>query len=396
MKELSSLASAAHASATLAIDSLYKSMRADGIDVIGFGAGEPDFPTPAHITQGAIDALHADKTKYTPASGLMELKKAICARTQADCGVAYEPANVFIASGAKHNVYLALCALLNPGDEVVIPAPYWVSYTEMVSIVGGKSVVVNCTEEEHFKLSARKLEAAITDRTKVLILNNPSNPTGMMYSEQELREIADVCLRHDLYVISDEIYYALVYDDNKFVSFAALGDEIKERTILINGVSKSYSMTGWRIGWALANKEITGVMSRFASHSTGAPATFAQWGAVTALTSSQDCREEMRKAFEERRNYMVERINSIEGVSCLKPQGAFYVMMNLTKVIGKTIGGVEITDADVFAKEFLEKGLVAVVPCTAFGEPYFVRWSYAAPMHCIRDGLDRLEKFLKS
>ncbi|MDD3164572.1 MAG: pyridoxal phosphate-dependent aminotransferase [Oscillospiraceae bacterium] len=395
MKSLSSLSSSVMASSTLAIDSMAKQMKADGIDVIGFGTGEPDFATPANIVEAANRAMAENKTKYTPASGIMELKKAVCYRMKEDCNLDYEPANCFIASGAKHNVYLALQALVNPGDEVILPAPYWVSYYEMIRLAGGKAVSVYCGEAEDFKLTAEKLEAAITPATKCMILNNPSNPTGMMYTEQELRALADVCVKHDLYVISDEIYYCLVYDDNKFVSFATLGEEVKQRTIVINGVSKAYSMTGWRVGYALANKEITGVMSRYASHSTGAPSTISQWAAVEALTGQQESRESMRQAFEARRNYIVSRMNQIEGVSCLNPQGAFYVMMNLKNILGKTLYGTKITDCDVFGKLFLDKGLVAIVPGSGFDAPEYVRWSYATSMENIKKGLDRLEKFLK-
>ena len=395
MQSLSTVASAAQASATLSIDAQFKKMRAEGIDVVGFGAGEPDFDTPEHIKQAAIRAIEQNKTRYTPASGLAELKQAVCFRMREDLGLRYEPGNVFIASGAKHCVYLALMALLNPGDEVILPSPYWVSYIEMVRMAYGVPVVVRTTEQTHLKMTADQLEAAITPKTKCLILNNPGNPTGMVYSEQELRDIAAVCLKHQIYVIADEIYYSLVYDGTPFTSFAALGDEIRELTIVVNGVSKSYAMTGWRIGYTMANRQITDVMSRFVSHSTGAPATFAQWGAVEALMGPQDTVEQMRQAFEQRRNYLVERMQAIPGVSCLKPQGAFYVMMNLHELIGKQLYGETITDADSFARLFLDYGLVSVVPGTAFDAPEHVRWSYATSMQNITAGLDRLEKFLK-
>ena len=396
MKTLSVRASAAKASATLAINALSNSMKAQGIDVVGFGAGEPDFPTPDHIKAAANQAIAENKTKYTPAAGIAELKKAACFRMKEDCGLDYAPSNVVVASGAKHNVYLALQALLNPGDEVILPAPYWVSYGEMIRFAGGVPVVIYTTPEEEFKLTASRLEGAITEKTKCLMLNSPCNPTGMMYSEEELRAIADVCLKYDLYVIADEIYYTLIYDDRKFVSFASLGEEIKERTILVNGVSKAYAMTGWRIGFSMANEEITGIMSRYVSHSTSAPSTISQWAAVEALTGPQETRETMRKAFEERRNYMYDRVQNIEGVSCLKPQGAFYIMMNLQELIGKTLYGTTISDSDVFANLLLEKGLVAVVPGSAFDAPEFVRWSYATSLENIQKGMDRLEIFLKN
>ncbi|WP_243207975.1 pyridoxal phosphate-dependent aminotransferase [Pseudoflavonifractor hominis] len=394
MKELSRIAESVQASTTMAIDSLFKQMKADGIDVIGFGAGEPDFNTPDEIKAAGIQAIEQNVTRYTPAAGTVELRQAVCDRIAADCGVQYKPNQVVATSGAKHAVYLALRALVNPGDEVILPAPYWVSYIELIRMVGGVPVVVTATEAEHFKLSKEKLAAAITPKTKALILNNPSNPTGMAYSREELEDIAQVCVANDVYVISDEIYYGLLYDGRKFTSFASLSPEAKELTILINGVSKSYAMTGWRIGYACANDRIVKVMANYVSHSTGSPVAISQKAAAVALSGPQEKIEEMRKAFEERRNYLVERMNRIPGVSCLCPEGAFYVMMNLEQLIGKTIQGVEITDDDVFADAFLKKGLVAVVPGAGFGAKNFVRWSYATSMDNIREGLDRLERFL--
>lgn len=395
MKELSKIAEAVQASTTMAIDTMFKQMKADGIDVIGFGAGEPDFNTPDEIKAVGMDAIENNVTRYTPAAGMVELRQAVCDRMKADCGLSYKPNQVVATSGAKHAVYLALRALVNPGDEVILPAPYWVSYFELIKMVGGVPVVVTATESEHFKLTPEKLAAAVTPKTKALILNNPSNPTGMMYNESELRVIADVCVKNDLYVICDEIYYGLVYDGQSFTSFPALCPEVKDLTILINGVSKSYAMTGWRIGYACANEKIAKVMANFVSHSTGSACAISQKASAFALTAPQDKIEEMRKSFEERRNYLVERMNSIPGVSCIKPEGAFYAMMNLGQLIGKTIQGIEITNDDVFADAFLKKGLVAVVPGAGFGAPNFVRWSYATSMENIEEGLNRLEKFLQ-
>lgn len=394
MKGFSHLAEGVHASTTLAIDTLFKQMRADGIDVIGFGAGEPDFDTPDHIKLAGIKAILDNKTRYTPAAGLIELRQAACKRLKEDCGLDYKPTQIVAASGAKHNVYIALQCLVNPGDEVILPAPYWVSYYEMVNMVGGKPVVVTATEEHGFKMTAEQLDAAITPNTKALILNNPSNPTGMMYTREELAAIAEVCVKRDIYVIADEIYYSLVYDGAKFTSFASLGEEVKERTVLVNGVSKSYAMTGWRIGYAATNEKLAKVMANYLSHSTGNPSSIAQWAAVDALAGEQDDIDDMRSAFEQRRNYIVKRMNAIPNVSCVKPQGAFYVMMNLEKLIGKTIHGKVIQNGDDFADQFLKDGLVAVVPCSGFGAPNFVRWSYATSMENIKEGLDRLEKFL--
>ncbi len=394
MKELSHIAREVRASTTMAIDSLYKQMKAEGQNVIGFAAGEPDFPTPDHIKQAAFQAIQDNFTRYTPASGTLELKAAACARIKADCGVEYTPDQVVVSSGAKHVLYLALRALIDPGDEVILPTPAWVSYYELIRMVGGVPVTVPTTEGEAFKLSPEKLEAAVTPRTKALILNNPSNPTGMVYDADQLNALTRVCIKHDLYIISDEIYSNLVYDGKPFTSVASLGGDIKERTILINGVSKSYAMTGWRIGYAMARPDIARIMSNYVSHSTSSPCAVSQKAALAGLTAPQDKVYEMREAFEARRNYMVERMNAIEGVSCIKPEGAFYVMMNIEKLLGRTIDGVTIRSGNDFATAFLKGGLVAVVPGEGFEAPGFVRWSYAASMENIQEGLDRLERFL--
>ena len=394
MKPVSKIAEAVRASTTLAVDSLAKQMKADGLDVVGFGTGEPDFNTPDNINMAGIRAICDGKTKYTPAAGIIPLRKAIAHRLKEDCGVDYDYTQIVVASGAKHSVYIALAAITNPGDEIIIPAPFWVSYYVMVRMVGGTPVIVEAGEEQNFKITAQQLEAAITEKTKCLMLNNPSNPTGMIYSADELRAIADVCVKHDLYILADEIYYQLIYDGIEFTSIASLGDEVKERTLLVNGVSKSYAMTGWRVGYCAANKTLAKIMSNFLSHSTGAPSTISQWASVEALTGPQEGIEAMRLAFLERRDYIVKRINSIPGVSCIVPNGAFYVMMNIEQLIGKTLGGKLIENDDDFAVALLEKALVAVVPCSGFGMKNFVRWSYAASMENIEKGLDRLEKFV--
>lgn len=394
MKPVSKIAEAVRASTTLAVDSLAKQMKADGLDVVGFGTGEPDFNTPDNINMAGIRAICDGKTKYTPAAGIIPLRKAIAHRLKEDCGVDYDYTQIVVASGAKHSVYIALAAITNLGDEIIIPAPFWVSYYEMVRMVGGTPVIVEAGEEQNFKITAQQLEAAITEKTKCLMLNNPSNPTGMIYSADELRAIADVCVKHDLYILADEIYYQLIYDGIEFTSIASLGDEVKERTLLVNGVSKSYAMTGWRVGYCAANKTLAKIMSNFLSHSTGAPSTISQWASVEALTGPQEGIEAMRLAFLERRDYIVKRINSIPGVSCIVPNGAFYVMMNIEQLIGKTLGGKLIENDDDFAVALLEKALVAVVPCSGFGMKNFVRWSYAASMENIEKGLDRLEKFV--
>lgn len=396
LKELAQIASAVQVSSTMAIDALAKQLKADGVDVIGFGAGEPDFNTPDHIKAAANRAIADNLTRYTPASGTLALKEAVCQRMREDCEVEYVPSQVVVSTGAKHCVYLALRALVNPGDEVILPAPYWVSYLELIKMAGGRPVVVSAGEKDGFKITAEQLAAAITSRTKALILNNPGNPTGMVFHREELEAIARVCVEHDLYVISDEVYYGLMYDGKQFVSAAALGGGVKDRVILVNGVSKSYAMTGWRIGYLLSSERVAKVMGNYVSHSIGSPCAISQAAAVAALSGPQDCVEEMRRAFEQRRNYIVERMNRMDGVSCIRPEGAFYVMMNMEQLIGKTIHGELIETSDQFCAAFLRHGLVATVPGSGFGAPNFVRWSYSASMENIKKGMDRLEAFLKS
>lgn len=396
MKALSNIALNIQPSATLAVDSRAKEMKQAGLDVLNFGIGEPDFDTPQYIKDAGIKAIEAGQTKYTPAAGILPLRKAIAQRLKEDYDLDYDYTQVVVASGAKHVVYVALQVLINPGDEVILPVPYWVSYGEMVRMGGGIPVEITAPESQDFKITPEQLEAAITEKTKALILNSPNNPTGMVYSRKELEAIAEVCKKHDIYVISDEIYDCLIYDDVEFTSFASISDDAKERCILINGVSKTFSMTGWRIGFAAACPKIAKLMSSFLSHSTGGPGTMCQYAAVEAYTAARDEVERMRQAFEARRKYLVERINAMEGVSCLMPQGAFYVMLNVEKLLGKTIAGKLIENDSDFAAAFLEKGLVAVTPCIAFGMPNFVRWSYAASMEAIAKGCDRLEEFLKS
>ncbi len=394
MKELSRSARAIQTSTTLAIDAMYKKMRAEGADVIGFGAGEPDFDTPEHIKQAGIAAIEANKTRYTPTPGIPELRQAVCDRLKADFALEYSPAQIVVASGAKHCLYIALQTVLNPGDEVILPAPFWVSYYELIKMAGGIPVVIQTSQKDNFKLTKEQLSAAVTHRTKALILNNPSNPTGMLYLKEELEDIGALCLKHDFYVIADEIYSALVYDGREFFSFASLDSAIKEHTILVSGVSKAYAMTGWRIGYSASNHLIAGVMSNYLSHSNSASNSIAQWAAVEALGGPQDSVELMRSAFETRRNYLTERMKALPGVSFLKPDGAFYVMMNIDSLLGKTLQGVIIRNAEDFARCFLEKEQVAVVPCTGFGAPNYVRWSYATSLENIREGMNRLEHFL--
>ena len=391
--ELSEKYKSVSPSSTLAIDSKYKEMKKSGLDVVGFGAGEPDFDTPRHIKDAAIKAINDGFTKYSPASGTLDLKKAICDKFKRENGLDYTVKNIVVSNGAKHALLNALGAIVNPGDEVLFSSPYWVSYKEMVKISDGVPVIIDTREEDNFKFTAEELEAAITDKTKALILNTPSNPTGMVYSESELAAIAEVVKKHDLFVISDEIYEHLIYDMERPRSIATI-DGMKDRTIVVNGVSKTFAMTGWRIGYTAANEEITSLMANVQSHYTSNPNSIAQVAALAALTGPMDSVIEMKKAFNERRLYMVERMNKIPGVSCIKPEGAFYVMMNISALKGKKIDGKTIETSDDFAGAFLEKELVAVVPCSGFGNDNFVRWSYATSMDNIKKGLDRLEKFI--
>jgi aspartate aminotransferase len=395
MKGLSKIASQVQGSPTLAVSAMAKQMKAKGIDVVEFGTGEPDFDTPGHIKEAAIKAIRDGQTKYTPAAGLDSLREAAAGRMNADCGLSYTADQIVVASGAKHSVFAALMATLDPGDEAIVPAPYWVTYPEAVKMAGGVPVCIGATEEAGFKITPEQLEAAVTDKTKLLILNNPSNPTGMLYDAAELKALCDVCVRHDLYILSDEIYYHLVYDNRTFTSVPSLGGDLMERTILINGVSKSYAMTGWRIGWSATNKQLAKVISNYLSHATSAPATMSQLAAVEALRGPQNTVCDMRDIFEKRRDYIVARINAMDGVSCIQPDGAFYVMLNISRLKGKTLGGRAIGDGDDFSLAFLEKGHVAAVSCTGFGAPDFIRLTYAASMESIEKGMDRLEKFLK-
>lgn len=381
-------------SVTLAIDAKAKQMIAEGVDVISFGVGEPDFDTPEHIRQAGIDAINSGFTRYTPAAGIAELKAAICAKFERDNGLTYTPDQIVVSNGAKHSLYNALQVLVDKGDEVIIPVPYWVSYTEMVKLAGATPVFVEAKEENDFKLQVADLEAAVTENTRVLMLNSPSNPTGMVYNEDELKAIADFCLKHNLFVISDEIYEELVYDVVKHYSIATVEPKIKDMTIVVNGMSKAFAMTGWRIGYAAAHVDIAKAMSSLQSHATSNPNSIAQKASVAGLTGSMEPVQAMVAEFSKRRDYMVERVNQIAGLSCRKPQGAFYVMANVKELIGRTIGGEVIKDDLQLAALLLDKAHVAVVPGAAFGAAGYMRLSYATSMEKIKEGLDRIDKFI--
>lgn len=380
-------------SSTLAIDSKFKQMKAEGVDVVGFGTGEPDFDTPDYIKKAAVEAIAGGKTKYTPAAGTMELRRAICDKLKRENGLDYEPNQIVVTNGAKHALVNTFMAILNEGDEVIIPSPYWVSYPEMVKIADGVSVIIETKEEDEFKFTAKEFEDAITPKTRALVLNSPSNPTGMVYTEEELRSIAEVAVKHNIYVVADEIYEHLIYE-GKHVSIASFNNKIKDLTIIINGVSKTYAMTGWRIGYSASHPEVAKAISNLQSHATSNPNSIAQAATVAALNGGEEEIARMKAEFQKRRDYMVERINSIPGVSCRNPHGAFYVVMNISQLKGKLLGGRTIHTSDDFADVLLEKAGLALVPCSGFGADDFVRWSYATSMENIVEGLNRLETFL--
>jgi len=384
-------------SPTLAVDAKAKQLKSEGHDVISFGAGEPDFDTPDYIKSAAIGAINSGFTKYTPVGGIVELKKAVADAFKEEIGVDYETNQIIVSNGAKHCIFNALYCLCDEGDEVLIPSPYWVSYPEMVKLCGGTPVFVPTFEREDFKLKAENIKPLITERTKVLIINSPNNPTGSVYTREDLQEIADLALEHNIFVISDEIYDKLVYDGEKHVSIASLGEEIYNNTLVVNGVSKAYSMTGWRIGYAAGPKELIKAMTDFQSHATSNPNSIAQKAALEALKNParNQAVGTMVEEFAKRREYMVERINKIEGISCRMPKGAFYVMMNVSKTFGKYIDGKLIENSTAFAEALLERYKVAVVPGIAFGADEYVRLSYATSMENIKEGLDRIEKFVK-
>lgn len=381
-------------SPTLAIDSKFKQMKKQGVPVVGFGAGEPDFDTPDYIKESGIKAIQENHTKYTPASGTVELKQAICHKVKRDTGLEYSNDNVIICNGGKHALTNVFMAILNPGDEVVIPAPFWVSYPEMVKMSDGVPVYLETTEENDFKFTVDELKKVVSDKTRALVLNTPSNPTGMVYTKDELQAIADFAVEHEIYVVFDEIYEKLIYE-GEHVNIATLGDDIKKLTIIVNGMAKTYAMTGWRIGYAVAEAPIIKAMSNIQSHATSNPNSIAQFASAEALWGDQSFIDDMKKAYVERRDYMVERINSIDGISCIKPNGAFYIFMNVKDQLGKVHYGKTINTANELCEDILERALVAMVPSEGFGIDGYVRLSYATSMEVIKTGLDRIEEYLQ-
>ena len=385
--EISTRAAQLTPSLTLSIDSKAKAMKAEGIDVCGFGAGEPDFDTPEHIKRACIEAIEAGFTKYTPSSGIPELRQAIAEKLAADNQLTYRASQIIVSNGAKHACYNAILATCQPGDEVIIPAPYWVSYPDMVRLAGAEPVIVPTTERGSWKMRAEEFENAMTPRTKMLILNSPGNPTGAVYTREEMQAIVDVAAEEDIYILSDEIYEKLVYDDVQQVSIASLSKEAADLAITVNGFSKSYAMTGWRLGYLAAPEAVAKAVDSIQSHSTSHPASFVQRAGIAALKGDQQPLSDMREEFDMRRNYMFDRISKIPNVTAVKPLGAFYVLVNISQ-LGLT--------SQNFADRLLSKANVAVVPGAAFGDDRTIRLSYATSIDIVKKGLDRFQDFCRT
>jgi len=385
--QLSSRATSLTPSLTLSIDSKAKAMKSEGIDVCSFGAGEPDFDTPEHIKTAAIAALESGFTKYTPSSGIPDLRQAVADKFLIDNGVDYKPSQIIISDGAKHSCYNAIVATCQPGDEVIIPTPYWLSYPEMVRLAGADPVFVYTKEEDGWKLTAEEFENAMTPRTKMIILNSPGNPTGAVYTKEELQALANVAAEEEILILSDEIYEKLVYDDSRHISIASLGQEYYDLAITVNGFSKSYAMTGWRIGYLGAPEPIAKAIDSIQSHSTSNACSFAQKGALAALRGDQQSVADMRDEFNLRREYMIERLSKMPHLSVVRPNGAFYVLVNISK-LGLT--------SQNFADRLLSKANVAVVPGIAFGDDRTLRFSYATSLDVIKKGMDRFEEFCRT
>lgn len=383
-------------SVTLQIDARAKEMRAAGLDVIGFGAGEPDFPTPQHICDAAKEALDLGMTRYTPAAGTKELRKAICEKLRRDNDMTYTYGDILVSSGAKHTLFTILQGIIDPGDEVLIPTPCWVSYPEMVRMAGGVPIFIPADESTNFIPTSRDIASRVTRRTKAIIITSPSNPNGSVWEQEQLQFVADLAVSHPFYVISDEIYEKLIYDGRKHLSIAQLGEQIKAQTFLVNGMSKAYAMTGWRIGYVAGPRHEITAMANFQSQATSNANTIAQYAAMKALQGDQSCVDEMVKEFEKRRNLMVDRINAIPGVSCRKPQGAFYIMMNIKQLLGRTYNGRVLESSMDFAELLLAEKQVAVVPGVAFEAEGYCRLSYAVSADQINRGLDRIDEFVRT
>lgn len=382
-------------SATLSISAQAKKMKAEGLDVIGFGAGEPDFDTPRHIKEAAKQALDEGFTKYTPASGIKELKEAVCQKFRRDNNLDYSPEEILVSCGAKHSLFNAVLALCDERDEAILPSPYWLSYPEMLKASGANAVILRAAKENSLKITPAQLKKAISPKTKVLILNSPSNPTGMVYTRKELEGLAKIIVEHNIFCISDEIYEKIIYDEREHVSIASLGQDIKNLSIVVNGVSKSYSMTGWRIGYAAGPVEVIKAMSNLQSHSTSNPASISQKAALSAICGAQEETKRMVEEFRRRRDYAVERLSRIKGVSCLKPHGAFYLFVNISEILKKKYKEKNIENSFSLAEILLSQAQVAVVPGSVFGAEGYMRISFATSMENIAKGLDRIEDFAR-
>jgi len=382
-------------SPTLAINATSASMRQSGLDVINFGVGEPDFDTPEHIRSEAVRAIEAGYTRYTAVGGMPELKDAIIEKFRRDNNLSYKPEQVMVSCGGKHVLYNLAQATLNPGDEVIIPTPYWVSYPPIVHLAGGRPVIIETKEADDFKLSPDALEEAITSRTRFLILNSPSNPTGSVYSRSELEALAEVILRHDVCVVSDEIYEKIIFDGTPFFSIAQVSEEAKAKTFVVNGLSKAYAMTGWRIGYVAGDREVIAGMTKVQSQSTSNPNSIAQQAAIEALNGPQDSVLTMVRAFDRRRKYIVGRLNAIPGIHCPMPAGAFYVFPNFSHYFKETHEGTKIKGSADLCEYLLREAHVALVPGIAFGDDNFIRFSYAMGLDAIKEGIDRIEEALE-
>lgn len=393
--ELSRKAQAIEPSLTLAITAKAKEMKEKGIDVISFSAGEPDFNTPKNIINAAIKAMEDGNTKYTSVNGILQLREAICKKFKDDNGLEYNPSQIVVSTGAKQSLANTFLAILNPGDEVIVSTPYWVSYPELIKLADGKPVFVEGDEKSNYKFTKENLEKAVTAKTKAIVLNTPNNPTGTIYNKEELEVIADFAKKYDIIIISDEMYEKLIYDNENHISIAILSKDAYERTIVINGLSKSYAMTGWRIGYCAASEKIAKLMISIQSHVTSNVCSITQYAALEALSGPQDEITKMINEFEKRRNYMINRIESIDNLSIVKPKGAFYIMINIENCLGKEINGKILNDSMEFCASLLENEKLAVIPGKAFGLNNYIRVSYATSMEAIKEGLNRIESFIK-
>lgn len=381
-------------SPTMKVAAKAKELKAQGLNVIDLSVGEPDFPTPENIKEAAKNAIDSNQTRYTINSGIPQLRQAISDYLKNNCNLEYSINDIIVSSGAKQSLYNTILSIVDPGDEVIIPAPYWVSYPHMVSMAQGESIVIETSQESNFKISPEQLEKAITPKTKALILCNPSNPTGSAYTENELKAIAEVVRKYDMYVISDEIYEQLVYDDFKLVSFASFDDEIKAKTITVNGVSKTYAMTGWRIGFTAGPSDVINGINKIQSHSTSNAASISQYAALEAFSGPQDAVPFMKGEFAKRRNYLHEELNKIEGISCNLAEGAFYLFPNIKGLFGKSNGTVKIENSTDFALYLLNEAQIAAVPGSAFGAEGFIRLSYATSLENLEDAVNRIKDVL--